>query len=86
MPCLVSFDKHATYKTKSYDILIEDLCCEFCFRGFIDDLFMTNGIEKVESNFKEIYPDKENLIISICYNPELINEEEIKKLEIKFNS
>lgn len=87
MPCLVSFDKHATYKTKSYNIIIKDLCCEFCFRGFIDDLFMIDGIVKAESQFiDEPYQSKQNVTISIFYNPELINEEEIKKLEIKFNS
>lgn len=86
-PALISFHKYSNNKTEKYDLIIKDLCCEFCLRGMIDDLFMIEGIEKVESNFKdELCHSHENVLISVKYNPKLISKEELKKIELKFNS
>ncbi len=87
VPAIVSFDKHTTNKTKNYNIHIKDLCCEWCLKGMIDDLLMTEGIEKAYCNLEDIVnKNKRNITIPIVYNPNKINEEEIKKLEIKLNS
>lgn len=84
-PSIVSFNKYSKFKTTQYDIIIKDLCCEICFRGMIEELFEIEGIEKAVSNFDENKNFKENVIITIDYNPELIKEAEIKKLELQFN-
>lgn len=86
IPSLVSFDKHSKEITQKYTIQIKDLCCEFCLKGMIDDLFKINGIEKVNSNFIDNpYQSKENVKIYISYHPQIIPLQEIKKLEAKWN-
>lgn len=90
IPSILSFDKHSKFKTSNYTIIIDDLCCEYCFKGAIDDLFEIEGIEKVESNFNEDYlfekdDEQEKIIINIKYDPNLINSEEIKQIELKLN-
>lgn len=87
-PSILSFDKYPKFKTSNYTIIRDDLCCEYCFKGAIEDLFEIEGIEKVQSNFNEDYLFKkceEKITINIKYNPELINKEEMKQIELKLN-
>ena len=65
VPSILSFDKHSSTKTLEYKIIKKDVCCEYCFKGAIDDLFEIDGIEKVDSNFSEenCYKNQENIII-----------------------
>ena len=88
VPFLRSFDKHAKNKVKKFDIVVADLCCEYCFMGMIDDLFLLEGILKASSNFfqDELYLNTRNVVITVYYNPELIKKEEIKKIEFAFHS
>ena len=53
IPSILAFDKHSPIKISEYKIIRNDICCEYCFKGAIDDLFEIDGIEKVESNFNE---------------------------------
>lgn len=86
IPSLVSFDKHSKEITKKYTIQIKDLCCEFCLKGMIDDLFKVNGIEKGKSSFIDNpYQSKKNVKIYISYHPQIISLQEIKKLDAKWN-
>lgn len=90
IPSILSFDKYPKFKTSNYTIIRDDLCCEFCFKGAIDDLFEIEGIEKVESNFNEDYlfkkyDEREKITINIKYNPNLISSEELKQIEIALN-
>ena len=75
---------YITFFVHSYiTINIRDkICCEYCFKGAIDDLFNIEGIEEVNSNYLE---KKENIIIDIKYNPNIISEEEMRKKELKLN-
>lgn len=85
MPSIISFQKIFKEKTDEYDIVIDDLCCKFCLRGMIEELFEIEGIESVTSNFHENHDYQKNVIIEVHYNPKIIEESEIRKLEIKFN-
>ncbi len=90
VPSILSFDKHSKYLTSSYTITRDDICCEFCFKGAIDDLFEIEGIEKVESNFNEEYlfkkyEERKKIIINVYYNPKLISFDDMKKIELKLN-
>lgn len=89
-PSIISFDKYPKFKTSNYTIIRDDICCEYCFKGAIEDLFEIEGIEKVESNFNEDYLfknhyEREKITINIKYNPDLINKEEMKQIELKLN-
>ncbi len=87
-PSMLSFDKYTKFKTSNYTIIRDDLCCEYCFKGAIEDLFEIEGIEKVQSNFNEDYffkKGEEKITINIKYNPDLISKEEMKQIELKLN-
>lgn len=81
-PLIISFDKFAPISS-NYTIKINDLCCEHCLMGMIEDLLIIDGIEKASTNFD--YHNKENVLIFINYDSHKITIEEIKKLEEKFN-
>lgn len=90
IPSLLSFNKHPKFETSNYTITRDDLCCEYCYKGAIDDLFEIEGIEMVKGNFNEDYlfkkyEDREKIIINIKYDPNLISNEEMKQIELKLN-
>lgn len=91
IPSILAFDKHSNVTTSKYQFIINDLCCEYCFKGIIDDLLLIEGIEKVTSNFnKEIweektYDEREKVMININYNSHLITLNQIKQIESKIN-
>lgn len=79
---LVSFDKHLT-NTKKYQIIIKNLCCEYCLLNMIEELFEIEGIGSSYSNFTD---DKKDIKIYIEYDENIIDNENLKELELKFNS
>ena len=83
IPSLLAFDKHSKNKLNNIDIIIEDLCCEYCFKGIIEELLFIDGIEKVDSDFD--YTNKRNVHINISYDENIISEERIKELEKNMN-
>ena len=90
IPSILSFNKYPKFKTLNYTIIRDDLCCEYCFEGAIDDLFEIEGIEKVESNFNKDYlfqncEEREKITIKIKYNPNLISSEKMRQIELKLN-
>ena len=90
IPSILSFDKYPKFETCNYTIIRDDLCCEYCYKGAIEDLFEIEGIETVKGNFHEDYlfkkyEEREKIIINIKYDPNLINTEEIKQIELKLN-
>ena len=83
VPSMIAFDKHPGHKLMKYSIDNEKIhCCEYCLKGTIEDLFETNGIEKVECNyFTEDNPCKfKESIIEVSYNPDVIDGEDIKRI------
>lgn len=87
-PCMLAFDKYPKFKTSHYIITKDSFCCEYCFKGAIEELFEMDGIEKVQSNFDEDYllnKSEEKITIKIEYNPELINKEQMKQIELNLH-
>lgn len=83
-PSLISFDKHAKNKTTKKSILINDICCEYCFKSSVQELLLRKGIEKVDSDFEYDYSKK--IVLNIEYDDTLISQNEIENLELKLNS
>lgn len=48
---LLGFDKETKgeYNTLKYNI--EDMCCEYCYKGLVQDLYNNKYIKSVKSNF-----------------------------------
>lgn len=90
-PSILAFDKHSIINTAEYKISRADICCEYCFKGAIEDLFDIDGIQKVESNFNEekyyqkTYDERDSVFLSIKYNSELISIDDMKQIESKLN-
>ena len=82
-PSLIGFDKHSKNKLLDYEMIINDLCCEYCLKTNIDILFETDGIESVRTDFD--YINNKDVKIFIKYDNNKINIESIKKLESEFN-
>ena len=51
IPSILSFDKHLSNNLKEYQILINDLCCEYCLKAYIGELLYINGINSAYSNY-----------------------------------
>ena len=86
IPSLLSFNKYPKFETSNYTITRDDICCEYCYKDAIDDLFEIEGIEIVKGNFNEDnFVNHEKIIINIKYDPNLISAEEMKQIELKLN-
>ena len=84
VPSIVAFDKHLKNDIKEENIIIKDLCCEYCLNGMIDDLLEIDGIISAYSDFD--YNNKYDVNIFITYDEKIINKKKILELEEKFNS
>lgn len=77
LPIMVEFNKEIIENKKILKYKIDDLCCEHCYKNFIQALFDNKFINSVKSNYKFDKP---------LYNIEFIIEydntyEEIKLIE-----
>ena len=84
IPSILSFDKHLPNKLEQYQILINDLCCEYCLKSDIEKLLYINGINSAYSDYD--FYDKYNVIIYITYDSSVVFKEELDKLNKEFNS
>lgn len=78
---MINVEKKETFR---YKIIINNLCCEYCLKGMIEELLNYDGIVSASSNFE--YNDKQNIEIYITYDKNLITIEKIKKIEYKYNN
>lgn len=76
-PSLIGFDKHQDKNIEKYNINKENISCEYCAKGLVDDLFEIQGINKVTIN-NDNYND-----ITIYYDKNKITEKELKEIENK---
>ena len=86
-PPILSFNKYSKFKTFNYTIIRDDLCCEYCLKGAINDLFKIEGIESAKSNFDKAYFNipRKKIIVNIKCNPNLIDNNKIKQIESELN-
>ena len=52
-PHLWKFNKGLQGKLKTYTYYVEDMCCENCYMGFIENLFKNENINSVTSDFDD---------------------------------
>ena len=83
-PSIISFDKHYEKGIKEDVIIIEDLCCEYCLKGMIDDLLGYDAIKSAYTDFN--YIDKNNVNIYITYDDKALKSDELNKLKNKLNN
>lgn len=74
MPIMLEFDKKTHKNTKKLRYIVDDMCCEYCYKGLVQDLFENEFIVSVKSNFSFNKP---------AFNIELLIEYDAKYDETK---
>ena len=82
--CLFEFDKESKGKFKVLNYTVKNMCCEYCYMGFVMDLFENNKIKSVKSNFDFNKPAF-NIEFLIEYNENYSEQELIKYIKEKYN-
>jgi len=81
---LFEFDKGTIGDFKVLKYTIDDMCCEYCYKGLIMDLFENKKIKSVKSNFDFNKPAFDIELI-IEYAKEYNEEKLIKYIKDKSN-
>lgn len=81
---LFEFDKGTIGTFKILKYTIDDMCCEYCYRGLVMDLFENENIKSVKSNFDYNMPAF-NIEFIIEYNEKYTKEELIEFIKEKYN-
>lgn len=79
IPEMLFFDKHIKKDLKKEKIVIKDMCCEYCIKGTIEDLFDTNGIVSAYTNYDPLVDSCYDITFYITYDDTITSIEEIKK-------
>lgn len=80
VPSTIGLDKHSQDKLSIYTICRKNVCCEYCLKGAIDDLFNVQGTEKVDCNF--FCDVLGNTKINAYYSDSIIINDEIKRIDL----
>ncbi len=78
---LYEFDKGTVGNFKTLKYIVEDMCCEYCYRGFVMDLFENKKVKSVRSNYD--YDNAYNIEFIIEYDEKYSEEELIKYIKEK---
>ena len=78
IPYMAGFDKCYS-DSLNYRYILKDICCEYCIKGTIEDLFDTNGIVSAYTNYDQIefFCD---VTFYITYDDTIITKEEINNI------
>lgn len=80
---LSEFDKESISDFKVLKYTIEDMCCEYCYKGLVMDLFENKKIKSVKSNFDYRAPAF-NIEFIIEYDKDYKKEELIEYINEKY--
>ncbi len=81
---LFEFDKGTIGNFRVLKYTIDDMCCEYCYKGLVMDLFENKKIKSVKSNF-DFNKSAFDIEFIIEYDKEYREEELIKYLKDKSN-
>lgn len=80
---LVEFYKDYKGKTKELKYIVDDMCCEFCYKDLVMYLFENNIIKSVKSNFEFDKPAF-NIEFIIEYDEKYKEEDIIKYIKKRY--
>ena len=81
---LFEFDKGTLGNFKVLKYIIDDMCCDYCYRGLVMDLFENEKIKSVKSNFDYKMPAF-NIEFIIEYDEKYKEKELIEYIKEKYN-
>lgn len=73
LPLLLEFNKVLKTKNKKLKYIVNDMCCEYCYKSLIKNLFENEFINSVKSNF-DTYCSAFNIELEIEYTHYTENE------------
>lgn len=81
---LVEFNKDFNNKCKTLKYIINDMCCEFCYKDLIMELFKNDKIKSVKSNY-DFNKSAYSIEFIIEYDEDYNEKELIKYIKEKYN-
>lgn len=81
IPYMIGFDKCYS-DSLDYKYILKDICCEYCFEGFIEELYNIKGITSISNNFDGIKLN--NIKINIGYDKNILSLDNIKEIIYEF--
>ena len=73
---LLEFDKGLNRELKTLKYIVDDICCEYCYKGLVLDLFDNKNVQSVKSNF-----DSNKDSLSVEFTIKYANDYEEEKLK-----
>lgn len=86
IPSIIAFNKHSKNNLQEAAIVIKDICCEYCFKHMIEELFLVEGIISAYSDYGNNYKNSKLVTINITYDSKLITKKDIGNIETKLNA
>ncbi len=83
-PSILGFDKGSEFKSSSLKYTVDDMCCDYCYKGLVQDLFDNDYIKSVKSDFTfgcSMYKVK----FDIEYDTSISEETIIKYIKEQYN-
>lgn len=77
---MVAFDKEIKINLKKIKYTLKDVCCEYCYKGFVREMFDKKEIISLKSDF-DIYSSKLNVDLEIEYDENYKESDLIKYIE-----
>lgn len=74
-PTLCGFDKDTSAKLKTLTYKIDSICCEYCYKDLVREMFKNSNIKSVKSNF-DLHNSNKSFELFIEYNMNY-NEKEL---------
>ena len=81
---LFEFDKETVGNYKVLKYTVDDMCCDYCYRGLVMDLYENKNIKSVKSNYEYNRPAY-NIEFTIEYDDNYKEDELIKYIKEKYN-
>ena len=78
---MLEFDKNNVIEYKTLTYIMGSICCEYCYKGLIEELFENDKIKSVKTNFD--MHNKFNINLIIEYSEKYPKEELINYIEAK---
>lgn len=78
---ILSFDQHLGKEANMYELNLDGLICDFCYRGVIRELFSTNGIISIVNSYCDFWEKSpEKVRIKLYYDDKIISKEKLVKI------
>ena len=79
-PSIIGFNKYKKGNYKEYKTSINDFCCEYCLKNMLEILLSNPNISAVTTNYNTETCNTKKLNMTITYNLDNTNSQEILKL------